>query len=191
MTTKKTAKPKAKKPATKRRKPGPPKGSGGQPTKLKPEIQKAILAALSMGAYRAQACAHANIDPSTFYRWMNWGEENYKPVYRNFYNAIKKAEADGEVKDLAYIEQAAQAGTWQAAAWRLERKYPDRWGRRVAHTGPDGGPVRLQLTAEERDRRLADLLGRVEGNAPTKTNGQHAPVGKDDAAATGRTGRAA
>lgn len=28
------------------------------------------------------------------------------------------------------IRQAAQGGVWQAAAWRLERRHPDQWGRR-------------------------------------------------------------
>ena len=27
------------------------------------------------------------------------------------------------------ITLAADAGQWQAAAWRLERKFRDRWGR--------------------------------------------------------------
>jgi hypothetical protein len=43
-------------------------------------------------------------------------------------DAIKKASAEAEAKDLARIAAAADAGQWTAAAWRLERKYPQRWG---------------------------------------------------------------
>jgi len=53
------------------------------------------------------------------------------------------------VRDVAIIAKAAAGGHWQAAAWRLERKFPDRWGRKTKLTGDgEGGEiiVRLDLT---------------------------------------------
>lgn len=46
----------------------------------------------------------------------------------------------------------------QAAMWFLERKYPDRWGRRrLEITGKDGGPVRTQEGySKEQLARLTD-----------------------------------
>lgn len=47
--------------------------------------------------------------------------------YREFRAAVQKAEAEAEERLLGIIEDAAP-NTWQAAAWMLERKYPERWG---------------------------------------------------------------
>ena len=40
--------------------------------------------------------------------------------------------AEAELRDVMVINRAAQT-TWQAAAWKLERKYPNRWGLRSKH----------------------------------------------------------
>jgi transposase len=61
---------------------------------------------------------------------------------------------------------------WQAAAWILERRHPDRWGRRerVELTGRDGGPVESRVNVGAKavedetvglavDRLLEDALG--------------------------------
>jgi len=41
---------------------------------------------------------------------------------------LEVARAEGEARGIATIAQAARS-TWQAAAWLLERQYPERWGR--------------------------------------------------------------
>jgi len=51
--------------------------------------------------------------------------------YVKFSNAVEKALAEAEMRDVMIIGKAASE-QWQAAAWRLERKFPQRWGRRVA-----------------------------------------------------------
>ncbi|HXF72327.1 MAG TPA: hypothetical protein VNO79_06935 [Actinomycetota bacterium] len=87
------------------------------------------------------------------------GEE---AAFLEFRDAVERALVEAEVADVALIERAAQEGHWQAAAWRLERMFPDRWGRRrIEHTGEDGGPIRLALqglTDEELDDALSRLL---------------------------------
>ena len=58
-------------------------------------------------------------------------------AYFQFWRVIKKAEAEAEAAAVLHIKQAAQDGTWQAAAWYLERKHKDRWGKseKVEHAG--------------------------------------------------------
>ena len=64
----------------------------------------------------------------TYYSWMKRGEEGEKP-FVNFLNAVKEAQAVAEEKALSVISEA-QLETWQAAAWLLERRYPEDWARR-------------------------------------------------------------
>ncbi|GIW89988.1 MAG: hypothetical protein KatS3mg109_0420 [Pirellulaceae bacterium] len=52
-----------------------------------------------------------------------------------FADAVKKADAKAEAMAIARITEAGRT-QWQALAWRLERRYPERWGRRNADTIP-------------------------------------------------------
>lgn len=110
-----------------------------RPTKLTPELQAKIAGAIAAGNYQETACELAGIHPSTFYLWMARGEGGRKP-YSEFFEAIKKAEAAAEAKRIQQITKASDTD-WKAAAWYLERRYPDRWGRRdrvsaeIEHSG--------------------------------------------------------
>jgi len=114
----------------------------GRTSKLTKGVHKVIVEALASGCYRETAAEHAGISTSTFYRWMEQGEADLEhdvaSPYRDFWEAIKKAEADAEVKAIKLIRAAAEEPrTWQAAAWLLERKKPAQWGRRTSleHSG--------------------------------------------------------
>ncbi|WP_080840023.1 hypothetical protein [Cohnella massiliensis] len=113
-----------------------------RPIKLTPEVQQKIVEAIKMGNYIETAAAYAGISKNTLYDWMKRGARekdriagtNRKPKateapFVAFSDAIEKAMADAEVRDVLIIANAAKEN-WQAAAWRLERKYPDRWGRK-------------------------------------------------------------
>lgn len=122
----------------------------GRKLKLTPEVQQKIVSAIRAGNYAFVAAEMAGIGRSTYWRWLEMGEKpDAQPVYREFRDAVKEAEAAAEVASVALIRQAAQNGTWQAAAWYLERKHGDRWGRndkvRQEVSGPDGGPVEVDV----------------------------------------------
>ena len=62
--------------------------------------------------------------------------------YLEFSDAVKKGLAQGEYRDLRTI-LTASGSAWQAAAWRLERRFPERWGsekRRVAASWKRSSP---------------------------------------------------
>lgn len=101
----------------------------GRRTKLTPEVQNRIVAAMKAGNYMEAVCNFAGIGTSTFYRWMERGEKAKSGRYREFWEAVKKAEAEAEVRMVAQW-QAHMPENWQAIATFLERRYPDRWGRR-------------------------------------------------------------
>lgn len=129
------------------------KHSGGRPTKLTPETQQTIAQAIRANAYPETAAALAGIDRDSFYEWLKRGVREESGPYREFSDTIKKALAVGQMRDLAVIDKAANGYdvqktrvvdgpdgkittvetyrefAWQAAAWRLERRFPRLWSR--------------------------------------------------------------
>src|SRR5262245_57764314 len=93
-----------------------------RPTKLTPEVQGRICRAIQLGATYALACAYAGVSEDSLARWRR---------HAGFAEQLKEAEGQAAVGWLALIEQAARDGSWQAAAWKLERRYPHVYGRRV------------------------------------------------------------
>jgi len=135
-----------------------------RPTKLTPETQQKIITAIQAGNYQETAAKYAGITPNTFYQWMHKGEgPKAKTPYREFREAVEKARSAAEIRNVALIQQAGNDGSWQAAAWYLERSYPTRWGRqnRVELTGADGGSVKVDVSVEELERHVANLFDKI------------------------------
>ena len=101
----------------------------GRPTKLTPEVQEAIVTAVLAGSYLETAAAAAGINRDTLYHWLRTGARSNGGIQRAFSDAVKKALAESEIRLGAFVRRAAPV-EWQAAAWMLERKFPDRYGRR-------------------------------------------------------------
>lgn len=109
----------------------------GRKSKYTSETVKKITQAIELGATYELAAGYGGISVSTFNEWRN-----SKPA---FSAAIKEAEGRASVKWLARIEAAASEH-WQAAAWKLERRYPKDYGRSVQQhevSGADGGPLTI------------------------------------------------
>jgi len=124
-------------------------------SKYTPEVVQRITQAIELGATYELAAHYGGIAYSTFAEW-----QSEKP---EFSEAVKAAEGKAAVKWLAKIEQAA-VKNWQAAAWKLERRYPHLYGRTVQEqTGRDGGAIQHEvaldlskLTDEQLERILRD-----------------------------------
>lgn len=112
-------------------------GSPGRPTKRTPETVKRLCDAIRLGASYADACGYAGVSFETFNEW--------RKDFPEFSDAVKEAEGSGRVQLIAKIQKAANDGNWQAAAWMLERRDPQNYGRtmRTQVTGADGGPVQM------------------------------------------------
>jgi hypothetical protein len=106
----------------------------GRPTKLTPEVREEVCQAIRAGNYLETAAAYAGITRETFYDWMRKGRAQKSGAHVDFVDAVEKALADAEMFALQTITNANE---WQAAAWRLERRYPERWRKRetTEHTG--------------------------------------------------------
>ena len=118
----------------------------GRKTKLNPQLQERICQLISAGNYIRTACQAVGISGQTYINWMKRGEKSQKGSYFEFFEAVKKAEAQAIARNVAVIQSAAKE-TWQAAAWWLERKHPQDWGKkeRHEHVGKDGEPIHLDV----------------------------------------------
>lgn len=100
---------------------------GGRIPKLEPATQKIITDCVVAGMPYRFAAAQAGIGESTFYLWMSKGRKKKGKPYVEFLASIKKAESDFIQRNAKRIEAKAD-GSWQAAAWLLERRFPDEYG---------------------------------------------------------------
>ena len=144
----------------------------GRKTLLTPERQDAIVTMLEAGGYIEDACEAVGIDPRTYYHWLKRGKDEEDRInadiaptpnetpFLQFFQAVRKAQADGIMQHVMNIDHHAKNGTWQASAWILERKQPRKWGRfdRTEHTGPDGGPININVSTEDLERKVAAIL---------------------------------
>jgi len=160
----KAPRPKVQKAAPRRR------SSPGRPTKLTAEVQRLVMEALQAGNYMEASAAFAGVSKSVLYDWLKAGRaaKTHRKQTRaaDFLDAVEKTMAIAEVRGVELVTRAGE-GTpavlnpqgqvvtpgippqWQAMAWRLERKYPDRWGRRqrldiaTPDEGSAGRPLRV------------------------------------------------
>ena len=106
------------------------KARGGRPSKLTPEVQQKIVTAIRAGNSPQDAAVYAANTERTFDRWIARGEKAPAGPYPRFWEAVKAAESEAEVRAVAIIQQSMPAN-WRAAMTYLERKYPRRWGRQL------------------------------------------------------------
>lgn len=136
-----------------------------------PKFQR-LIEALAAGNYMNIACEYAGIGESTVYRWLADAREEFAAVSQGRFpdkemervvalaDAINNARAEAETRNVFLIQKAAKEGTWQAAAWWLERTSPKRWGRsvRTEISGPDEGPVQVAVTTRDLEAKLTQLI---------------------------------
>ena len=129
----------------------------GRPTKLTKEIINEICQLLRAGSYIETACNFVGLHKDTYYRWAKEGARAKGGIKKIFSDSVKKAIAEAEIRDL---EEIRKNDSWQSKAWRLERRFPDRWGNRQK--------VELSGNVEiERVRKLAEEIMREENEKNT------------------------
>lgn len=117
--------------------------------------------AIRQGAYVETASALCGISKDTFYRWLRQAsEDDASALIVKLSDAVRRSMAEAEMRDLAVIDAAAQMGHWQAAAWRLERKFPQKWGRQaklqLEHSGPEGKAIQIDDKRAQIKRLIQD-----------------------------------
>lgn len=118
------------------------KHPGGRPSKLTPEVQAELVKWIKAGNYIETAARLVGVSKRSVFTWLEKGDGQKRGRYAEFSRAVRGAMAEAEARLILLIDKSANTD-WKAAAWRLERQYPDRWGRQTKHevTGAGGGPI--------------------------------------------------
>ena len=123
---------------------------GGRPTSLTTETVKRICDRLEIGATKHAAAAKAGIGVSTFMGWQKRGRDEQQrradgergnpneTRFIDFLESIEVAELIAEDTLISKINDAASEH-WQAAAWILERRHPEKYGRYTRSDVTSGG----------------------------------------------------
>lgn len=114
--------------------------------KLNSNTQARIVESIKKGHTHDTAAAHGGISRTTFYEWMQKGARAASGKYADFADAVQKAEAEAK-GELIDIVKAQSLRNWQAAAWLLERRYPDEFGRRDRHHVEHSGNIKHSIDA--------------------------------------------
>ena len=140
----------------------------GRKLLLTKEITKEIISYIEQGNTNQDAYTMAGISRAAFYSWLSIGEKDKKngkeTKYSNFFEMVKGAACRFKAANIAIIQKAAISGKqWQAAAWLLERKFPEEFGKRDyvnIEGGMDINNFDIELTEKDRkeyEKRLKEF----------------------------------
>lgn len=148
----------------------------GARTKLSQEKLELIKTLLEEGHFATTVQRAINVSDRGWYNWKDKGEEieqlideeqlteneltEYEALCYQFVQIVKEAEAIAEMKALNEITSAARKN-WQAAAWYLERKHRERWGRDGGDNA-QGGQTALDKFLNAMTRQVEDTLEEEE-----------------------------
>jgi hypothetical protein len=114
---------------------------------ITPVQADALIRAMKGGADLETACDYAGVSVGLVYKALERGKVAYEQAnnggvevakseepYLLFWDNLKKSRADAIVRNVAHIQQAAQNGSWQAAAWWLERTVPQTYAKKTPNS---------------------------------------------------------
>lgn len=102
-----------------------------RPTKLNPRVASRLVDAISQGASYRVACDYAGISYQTLLNWRKRAQKKEREDDERFlelFDHMEQVRGEAAVVLLGRIEEAADRH-WRAAAWKLERLFPDSYGR--------------------------------------------------------------
>lgn len=105
------------------------------PRKLNDGMIEALSLAIAKGNYAVTACQLCGIDEKTLWNWLAYGtkdvEAGVESLYSKLILSLKRAEAESEREMVNIVREAATIKKeWLPAMTFLERRHPDRWGRK-------------------------------------------------------------
>jgi hypothetical protein len=115
----------------------------GRPTKLNKQLIEIICEAVEQGCTITAAAAAAGVYKNTLTVWSDKGERDIAAgkkttIYAQFHTRYRHSR---EIALAVLTKRVYEASfeEWRAAAWMLERRDPDNWGKqtqvKAQHTG--------------------------------------------------------
>jgi hypothetical protein len=92
-------------------------------------VRERIARVIRSGGTIEAAAAVVGVSERSIYVWLERGTRpgRREERYRALREAVERARAEHEAILVAQLGRAAAKGSWRAAAWLLERAYPERW----------------------------------------------------------------
>lgn len=153
----------------------------GRPEKVPtPAIVDKICQYMAAANNFETAAAASGISRSTAFRWQARGREEIARLNRpgtrprsteeKYVDFVEKTEQARATADaaLVVIVRAAAPKTWQAAAWLLERRDPQRWGRVTRELAKPVEQAAAIVTAIEVMKQLPSNLPTEETSRGTE-----------------------
>lgn len=157
----------------------------GRPSKISEELIERVANLIRGGNYIETAARAAGIPKQTLYEWLKKGQKPENALYYKFRDAVETAVAQSEARDLAMVDaychgapekrdpktgavlREAVKPNPNVLTWRLERRFPKRWGRqdRIDLTTTELTPqeAAAELSVEQRQERIQALLRELRG----------------------------
>lgn len=134
----------------------------------------ALVAALELGVTVDAAVQLAGISRSAYFTWMRRGaparqryESDLKVAdeeqpFLDFLDKIEGALFTAERNAVEAIQNASIGGSWRAAAWFLERRFPSRWATwRAGSIDPEELAITVPPENHRDDDKLLDEIDRL------------------------------
>ena len=107
----------------------------GRKTRLEiqPKLLEELCEILLSGNTIRTACQTMGLSESTFHDYIRRGDPSqpaHEPRFAQFSQAITRARAEGKRELVRLVAKAAKED-WRAAAFLLERSWPEEYGRRA------------------------------------------------------------
>lgn len=121
--------------------------AGSRPTKFTRETVDRLLAAIRAGLPYHLAAEAAGISETTFYEWQRgqFPRGADKQLKAQFSEELTRARGGSAARLISIINQAAPQD-WRAAAWILERRFRQEFGKQTLEvTGADGAPMQVEV----------------------------------------------
>ena len=106
-----------------------PPRNGQPPVIADPAVRERILECVRAGNFPSTAARIAGVGYTTYRYWLGYGQAGVNRLYYDFWQEVRKAEAEAEANRLAEVT-AQIPKDWRAGMEILGRRWPERWAKR-------------------------------------------------------------